>query len=44
MTVQPAGEKLQGELKEIGATMSAEWLDAAGDQGKTIIDKFQSMK
>ena len=44
MTVQPAGETLQGELREIGATMSAEWLEAAGDQGKTIIDKFQSMK
>ncbi|MCP5000539.1 MAG: TRAP transporter substrate-binding protein, partial [Hyphomicrobiales bacterium] len=36
MTVGPAGDKLQGELKEIGATMATEWLENSGDDGKTI--------
>ncbi len=44
MTVQPAGEKLKSELREIGATMSAEWLESAGAEGKAIIDKFNAMK
>ena len=44
MTVQPAGDGLKAELKEIGATMSAEWLEAAGDQGKAIIDSFKAME
>ena len=44
MTVGPAGESLQGELKEIGATMAAEWLENAGEHGKAIIDAFNSMQ
>ncbi|WP_419909099.1 TRAP transporter substrate-binding protein [Hoeflea sp.] len=44
MTVGPAGESLQGELKEIGATMAAEWLENAGDDGKAIIDAYNSMQ
>ena len=42
MTVGPAGEGLVGELKEIGKTMTAEWLEAAGDQGKAIVDAFKA--
>ena len=41
MTVQPAGDKLVGELNEIGKTMAAEWTAAAGDQGQAIIDAFK---
>jgi len=44
MTVGPAGEKLVGELKEIGATMTSEWLADAGDEGKAIVDAFKSMQ
>ena len=42
MTVQPAGDKLKGDLQEIGKVMTAEWLEAAGAQGKTIVDAFQA--
>ena len=44
MTVGPAGDGLTAELKEIGATMSAEWLEAAGDGGKAIIDAYKAMQ
>ena len=42
MKVGPAGDALVGELKEIGKTMTAEWLKAAGDQGKAIVDAFNA--
>jgi TRAP-type C4-dicarboxylate transport system substrate-binding protein len=41
MTVQPAGDGLQAELNEIGKTMAAEWSEAAGADGKAIIDAFK---
>ena len=44
MKVQPAGEKLQGELKAIGATMTATWLKKAGADGKAIVDAFNAAK
>lgn len=44
MTVGPANEKLVEELKEIGKTMTAEWLENAGDEGKAIVDAFNAMK
>jgi len=44
MTVGPAGDALVGELKEIGATMTAEWLEAAGDGGAAIVDAFKAMQ
>ena len=44
MQVGPAGEGLVNELKEIGATMTAEWLENAGDEGKAIVEKFKSMQ
>ncbi len=44
MTVGPANDALVGELKEIGATMTAEWLEAAGDEGKAIVDAFKGMQ
>ncbi|MCT4609895.1 MAG: TRAP transporter substrate-binding protein [Pelagimonas sp.] len=42
MTTGPASDALAGELREIGATMTAEWLEAAGDQGKAIVDAFKA--
>jgi len=42
MTVQPAGEQLMSDLREVGATMSAEWLEASGETGKAIIDAYNA--
>jgi len=42
MTVGPAAEGLTDELKTIGKTMSDEWMEAAGDEGKAIVDAFNS--
>jgi TRAP-type C4-dicarboxylate transport system substrate-binding protein len=44
MTVGPASESLVNELKEFGKTMTAEWLEKAGDAGKSIVEKFSAMK
>ena len=44
MTVGPANEGLVNELKEIGKTMTAEWLENAGAEGKAIVDAFQASK
>ena len=44
MTVGPAGDKLMGELIEIGATMTADWLEAAGDEGAALVDAYKAMK
>jgi TRAP-type C4-dicarboxylate transport system substrate-binding protein len=43
MTVQPPGDQLRADLLAIGDTMTGEWLDAAGEQGKLIIDTYKSM-
>ncbi|MEM8869394.1 MAG: TRAP transporter substrate-binding protein [Pseudomonadota bacterium] len=42
MTVEPANDALMGELREIGATMTAEWLEAAGEEGQAIVDAYKS--
>lgn len=44
MTVQPAGDSLKEELRQIGATMTSEWLEAAGDTGQQIVDTFNAAK
>ncbi len=44
MTVEPAGDTLQNELKDIGATMTSDWLKAAGAEGQAIVDKFKAMQ
>ena len=44
MTVGPAGAGLVGELKKIGETMTAEWLEKAGAEGKAIVDSFKAMQ
>ncbi|GGH31455.1 TRAP-type C4-dicarboxylate transport system, substrate-binding protein [Cribrihabitans marinus] len=41
MTVQPAGEQLLEELRAIGETMTAEWLEATGEEGQAIIDAYR---
>ncbi len=42
MSIQPAGDKLHGELEAIGATMTEEWLANAGDAGKAIVDNYRA--
>ena len=42
MTVQPAGEQLMNDLRGVGQTMAAEWLEAAGDTGKAILDAYNA--
>jgi TRAP-type C4-dicarboxylate transport system substrate-binding protein len=44
MTVGPAGDALTGELKDIGSTMTSEWLEAAGPDGAAIIEAYKAMK
>lgn len=44
MKVGPAGDKLVSELKEIGKTMTTEWLAKAGAEGQAIVDAFKAMK
>jgi TRAP-type C4-dicarboxylate transport system substrate-binding protein len=41
MQVLQPSAKLAEELKTIGNTLSAEWAEKAGDDGKTIIQKFK---
>lgn len=43
MTVQPASDELMSGLREIGETMTAEWLEAAGDEGQALVDSYKSM-
>jgi len=43
MTVGPASDTLKGELRAIGETMTNEWLQDAGDEGKAIVDAFKAM-
>ncbi|HFQ15262.1 MAG TPA: C4-dicarboxylate ABC transporter substrate-binding protein [Rhodobacteraceae bacterium] len=44
MTVAPPSDQLRAELEEIGKTMTAEWLEAAGADGQAIIDAYMAMK
>lgn len=42
MTTGPASAELQEELKAIGATMTEEWLEKAGDRGRALVEAFQA--
>lgn len=42
MTVGAASDQMTNELKGFGETMTAEWLEAAGEQGQAIIDAFNA--
>ncbi len=44
MSVGPASDQMVSELKEIGATMTTEWLEAAGAEGQAIVDAFKAMQ
>jgi len=42
MEVGPASDELVGELEAIGETMTAEWLESAGEEGQAIVDAYRS--
>ncbi len=44
MTVANASDQMKGELQQIGETMTAEWLDAAGDDGGAIVEALMASK
>ncbi len=44
MTVEPPSDTLRGELKQIGETMTAEWLEQAGAEGKEIVEAYRAMQ
>ena len=41
MTVEKPSKQLESELKKIGITMTQEWLQKAGPDGKAIIDSYR---
>jgi TRAP-type C4-dicarboxylate transport system substrate-binding protein len=43
MVVEPPSDKLKADFQEIGATMTEEWLERAGDSGQAVIDAYKAM-
>lgn len=43
MTVATPSEALAADLRKIGDEMTNEWLERAGDSGKSIIDSYKNM-
>lgn len=43
MTISQPSDELKGQLSEIGKTMTEEWLQEAGDEGKAVVDEYRSM-
>jgi TRAP-type C4-dicarboxylate transport system substrate-binding protein len=43
MTVEGPGDTLKSDFLKIGETMTSEWLDKAGDEGKAVIDAYRKM-
>ena len=42
MSVEDAGPEFLAELEAIGAKMTTEWLEAAGDDGQAILDAYNA--
>ena len=40
MTIMPPAPQLKADLQKVGETMLKEWLDKAGDEGKTLINAY----
>lgn len=43
MEVSPGSEQLRDDFMKIGDTMTAEWLEKAGDTGKDAVQSYRSM-
>lgn len=44
MTVEAPSDTLRQELKQIGETMTGEWLEQAGAEGKEIVEAYREMQ
>lgn len=44
MTVEGPSDQLKSELRDIGETMTEEWLETAGEQGQQIVEAFRDMQ
>ena len=44
MTIEPPSDELSAQLAEIGAEMSAQWLERAGDVGQEVLDRYEDMR
>jgi TRAP-type C4-dicarboxylate transport system substrate-binding protein len=42
MKVQKPSDQLKADLAKVGETMTADWLEAAGDKGKAIVDAYKA--
>lgn len=42
MSVEPASDTLMEELRAIGATMTEEWMENAGEDGRAVVEEYQS--
>ena len=43
MEISGPSEQLAADFKAIGETMTSEWFEKAGDEGKAVVDSFNSM-
>ncbi|MFZ2102434.1 MAG: TRAP transporter substrate-binding protein [Oricola sp.] len=43
MSVQGPSDQLKSDLQGFGAAMTDEWIKAAGDKGKSIVDAYKAM-
>jgi TRAP-type C4-dicarboxylate transport system substrate-binding protein len=43
LKVEPMTSQFHGELKKIGLTMLADWLDRAKDEGRKVIDAYRKL-
>jgi hypothetical protein len=43
MTIYPPGAQLKADMKQVGDTMTTDWLKKAGAEGKAIVDAFRKM-
>ena len=44
MEVQPPGDQLSADLAGIGETMTGEWLEEAGEDGRAILDEYEAAR
>jgi len=42
MEVGPPSDKLASQLRDVGETMTEEWLEAAGETGQAIVEEYRS--
>ena len=43
MAVEPPSERLAADFREIGDTMTQEWLERAGSSGEQVVESYRGM-